>query len=85
MEQALEALGEVLEHRGVSCDVVVIGGGALQLLGLITRPTKDLDVVAFVRDGKLEGADPFPVEPGFLAVSREALCAFGVEEDDGER
>ncbi len=79
IEQALSTLGDVLESRGVACEVVVVGGGALQLLGLITRPTKDLDVVALVRDGKLEGADPFPPD---LARARDDVAnALGIPAD----
>jgi hypothetical protein len=79
IEQALSTLGDLLESRGVACEVVVVGGGALQLLGLITRPTKDLDVVALVRDGKLEGADPFPSD---LARARDDVAiALGIPAD----
>lgn len=46
LEEALHALGQVLLARGEAYDVVVIGGGALLLLGLVARPTKDLDAVA---------------------------------------
>lgn len=79
IEQALSTLGELLESRGVACEIVVVGGGALQLLGLITRPTKDLDVVALVRDGRLEGADPFPPD---LARARDDVAnALGLPRD----
>jgi hypothetical protein len=79
IEQALSTLGDVLESRGVACEIVVVGGGALQLLGLIARPTKDLDVVALVRNGKLEGADPFPPD---LARARDDVAnALGIPAD----
>ena len=42
LEEALSTLGQLLQDRGEAYDVVVIGGGALLLLGLIVRPTKDL-------------------------------------------
>jgi len=31
IEQALTTLGDVLESRGVACEIVVVGGGACQL------------------------------------------------------
>lgn len=43
-------LGSVLADRGHHYEVVAIGGGALQLIGIIDRPTQDLDLVA-LRDG----------------------------------
>lgn len=49
-EEPLAALGQLLEERGLRYDLYAVGGGALQLLGLITRPTRDIDIV-----GKVEG------------------------------
>ena len=37
-----------------------IGGGSLLLLGLIDRTTKDLDLVAIVKDRELRSANPLP-------------------------
>ena len=45
LEAALHALGEVLEARRLAYDVVAAGGSSLMLLGLLERPTRDLDVV----------------------------------------
>jgi hypothetical protein len=50
LDEALKLLGTLLAERGHNFEVVVIGGGGLQLIGIIDRPTKDLDLVAF-RDG----------------------------------
>jgi len=60
LELALTTLGELLDERGERFDLVVIGGGALLLLGLIDRPTKDLDVVARIDADQWTGARPFP-------------------------
>ena len=54
------ALGEQLASRGEAVHLVVIGGSALLAMGLGDRPTRDVDVVAFVRDGELVSAAPFP-------------------------
>jgi hypothetical protein len=50
LEEALQTLGDLLADRGHSFEVVAIGGGGLLLIGIIERPTKDLDLVA-LRDG----------------------------------
>jgi hypothetical protein len=61
VDEALTLLGGVLAERGETHEIVVIGGGALLLLGLISWPTKDLDVVAMVEDGKYVSAQPLPM------------------------
>lgn len=60
LERALETLGSLLERRRLAYEIVVIGGGALLLHGIIDRPTKDLDVLALVRHGVYESAQPLP-------------------------
>ena len=48
--RALQALGEKMEHRDIpSIGLVVCGGAALHVAGLIARPTIDLDVLALER------------------------------------
>ena len=66
IENILSALGEQLDEIkvGVS-DMVVCGGSALNVLGLVNRTTKDVDIVAFIeKDSKgrhlLKKADPLP-------------------------
>lgn len=61
LEQALEVLGEVLADRGHYYEVVAIGGGSLLLLDQIARTTKDLDLVALVKDDQFISANPLPV------------------------
>lgn len=62
LEQALETLGEVLEARGLSYTLLVIGGGSLMLLGLLSRPTKDLDVVGLADAGGYRKGRPLPAD-----------------------
>lgn len=72
-------LGELLADRGHSIEVVAIGGGSLLLLQLIERPTKDLDLVAIVDDGKYVSAQPLPV---FLAAAvSDVALATGLRGD----
>ena len=50
LDEALTVLGQLLWDRRQAFDVVAIGGGGLLLIGLMARPTKDLDLVA-MRNG----------------------------------
>ncbi len=60
LREALETLGAILADRGQHYDIVVIGGGALLLLGLIDRPTKDLDIVSRIEGGRWREGEPMP-------------------------
>jgi hypothetical protein len=60
LDEALEVLGSYLADKGLKFEVVAIGGGALLLLGCIIRPTKDLDIVALVKDDILISPRPLP-------------------------
>lgn len=60
LDRALRTLGETLQARGLAYELVVIGGSSLLLLGLIRRPTRDLDAVALVEDGQYVSAEPLP-------------------------
>lgn len=50
LTKALQVLGKYLQDQELHYEVVAIGGGGLLLLGLIIRPTKDLDLVALVEN-----------------------------------
>lgn len=79
LDQALETLGEVLEDRGLAYDLVVVGGSSLLLLGLVSRPTRDLDALALVENGEYVSADPFP-SPLESAIASVGL-ALGLSDD----
>jgi hypothetical protein len=51
LEGALKTLGRLLSERGLSYELVAIGGSGLLMLGLSVRPTRDLDIVAIVEKG----------------------------------
>ncbi len=57
---ALEALSQTLEARGLSYELVAVGGSSLLLLGLLDRPTRDLDVVATVEAGEYHAVVELP-------------------------
>lgn len=63
----LRALGQLLSERGLRYEFLAIGGGALHLLGLITRPTRDIDVVATVSGRALSPIESLP-DPLLRAV-----------------
>jgi hypothetical protein len=46
LDQALRATGELLARRGQTAAVVVVGGTALNLLRVVERVTRDVDVIA---------------------------------------
>jgi len=59
-EGPLGGLGELLRDRGLRYELLAIGGGALQLLGLITRPTRDIDVIGLVADADVVAMGTLP-------------------------
>lgn len=79
LEDALETLGALLEARGVAYSIVVVGGGSLMLLGLLQRPTKDLDVVAIAGEAGYQKAESLP-GPLVDAV-RDTARTLGLGED----
>jgi len=73
------ALGEQLAAQGVHLDLVVIGGSGLLALGLIDRPTRDVDVVAFLEDRDLLAPRPLPE---VLVAARDRVARdFGLTEN----
>jgi hypothetical protein len=64
-ERALFLLGEELERRGATpCHLVVCGGTALLATGVVSRVTRDVDVLATRGevDGEISCAYPLPEE-----------------------
>lgn len=66
IEKILTALGEQLDAINATVpELVVCGGSALNVLGLVNRTTKDVDIVAFAEKNErgnihLKKAEPFP-------------------------
>lgn len=52
--------------RGEAIDVLIVGGGRLLLLGVVERPTADVDVFGFSSGAGYSKAD---VLPGFLTTA----------------
>jgi hypothetical protein len=60
LEEALVVLGQLLADKGHYYEIVAIRGGSLLLLRQIERTTKDLDLVALIKNGQFVSADPLP-------------------------
>jgi hypothetical protein len=74
----LAALSEQLDAAGQRYELVVVGGSGLIALGLINRPTQDVDVVALLDAGRARTADPFPHD---LVAARDRVARdFGIPE-----
>src|SRR6266567_3604110 len=67
IDEALQKVGELLASDNESYAIVVVGGAALNLLGLIERVTTDVDILAF--------ADPTDTEPAVLVEAPEPMPA----------
>jgi hypothetical protein len=77
-DELLVALGEQLVSMGAAYELVVIGGSALLALGLVERPTSDVDVVALSEGEALINADPLPAA---LVSARDRVARdFGLPE-----
>lgn len=73
----LSALAEQLVLLGEQAHLIVIGGSGLIAIDVVTRATRDVDIVALEVDGALVSAEPLPE-----AVARAAAVVardFGLE------
>lgn len=74
IEAALQRVAELLAFAGERYAVVVIGGAALSLLGIVDRPTDDVDILAFQEGQHLrEPSEPMPASlaRAIATVSRD--------------
>jgi hypothetical protein len=77
LERGLAAVGDLLAAEGVEVGIIVGGGTALNLLGIVQRTTDDVDVLAVLQDRAGSGGvtlappDPLP-EPLQRAIARVA-------------
>lgn len=79
--QAIELLGHLLQSRGLHYRLVVVGGTALLLRGVITRATEDLDVIATADpSGTLLAADR-PLDQRLLSVAAVVASELDLAED----
>jgi hypothetical protein len=74
LEAALSAVGERLRYANQPCAIVVLGGAAMNLLGVLDRPTIDVDVIARADEsGAIHPPDPLPdaLQRAIVAVARD--------------
>lgn len=79
LRQALAVLGDILSDRGLTFEIVAVGGGGLLLLGVIRRPTKDLDALALVERDEYQLARPLP--PDLAAAIADTARALALDDD----
>ena len=61
LEMAFESVAIRLRENGADpIEIVVCGGTALILTGMVPRTTKDVDIVALAKSGVLRSPDPLP-------------------------
>jgi len=85
LDAPLRAAGDLLQRWGETAAVVVVGGTALNLLGIVERATRDVDVIALghaVADSppfELSPADPPP--EALSEVIRRVARDFALDDD----
>jgi hypothetical protein len=79
LEESLRVLGEALAERDVTFEIVAVGGGSLLLLGLISRPTADLDVVAFIEAGRYVKPTTLPAD--LADAARATARVMGIRDE----
>ncbi|HNX33434.1 MAG TPA: DUF6036 family nucleotidyltransferase [Kiritimatiellia bacterium] len=80
LDLALRSLAIRLEeNRAEVIELVVCGGSALILTGLIKRTTQDVDVVALMRQGSLCSPEPLP--PSLLLSVQEVAEDLNLPSD----
>lgn len=78
-DRLLGALEEQLAARGERFELVVIGGSALLALGLVSRVTQDVDVVALADGSELLEAVPLPAS--LVEAATRVARDFGLPAD----
>jgi hypothetical protein len=84
VETILSALGEQLEGLPTEpIEILVCGGSALNVLGLIQRTTEDVDVLAYVRrdeEGKVSIVKAEPLTPELTEAAKKVARDFNLPE-----
>lgn len=78
-DDLLGALGEQLAAQNECFTIAVVGGSALLALGLVSRATRDVDVLAIVDGEELTSAQPLPA--ALVGAAQTVARDFGLSED----
>jgi hypothetical protein len=78
LEEALTTLGAVLRSRSVESRILVAGGSSLLLLGVVKRPTADVDVIGLASGNHYVKADRIPA--ALEAAVRDVGAALGLSD-----
>lgn len=86
IEAALSMLAATLEARDVvAVELVVIGGAAFNLAGIVIRPTRDVDVLALCEGREPDGAPVLvkrkPLPEPILSAAAFVAGALGLDAD----
>lgn len=78
LDLAMKSLAiRLSENNTEKIEIVVCGGSALVLTGMVPRTTKDVDIVALIRAGRLVSPAPLPNE-------LESACRWCMTHDVSE-
>jgi hypothetical protein len=77
---ALTRVGELLAAEGEAYAIVVVGGAALNLLGIVSRATSDVDILAF-RSGDQLVEPPSPLPAPLVRAIRAVARRLDLPED----
>ncbi len=85
IELALLRVGELLAAAGEPHAIVIVGGAALGLLGVVVRATRDVDILAFAkprgRDAWTLVPPPAPLPESLTAAIRTVGQDLGLADD----
>ncbi len=85
VETILSALGEQLgEIASKPLELLVCGGSALNVLGLVQRATKDVDVLAYVNrntEGEVSFISADPLNENLITASKKVARDFNLTEN----
>jgi len=78
LDLAMKSLAiRLQENEAERVEIVVCGGSALILTGLVRRTTRDVDIVALIRSGEL--ASPAPLPADLVRAAREVAEDLGLD------
>ncbi|MCS3856574.1 DUF6036 family nucleotidyltransferase [Salinibacter ruber] len=80
LREVLAAVGQLLEAKGKTVRIVIVGGASLNLAGLVDRATDDVDVIARAEED--EGGPilipPDPMPDALMAAVQRVARDFGL-------